>query len=121
MITLGTIRLCMLARPRLPNSQKVISGRVVSGLARYCALEIIALNIAPMITPPSTRMISEPRPTTRAIVTASTAASSPQPKEIVCSAAVGRPIRIDTDAPKPAPAATPSTSGETSGLRNIVW
>src|SRR6202012_3109713 len=73
-IDAGTIRPLMVARARLPNSQKVISGSVFSGLAKYWVPETSALNRAPTTTPASTRMVSDPLPTTRAIITAIMAA-----------------------------------------------
>ncbi|MNL57214.1 hypothetical protein D3C87_1807600 [compost metagenome] len=108
---------CQLDEEKLPISQKTIAGSEVSGSATYCVSEIIAENSASMTIPASTieRIV---RPATREMTATSTSAKRAELKVAANNTVAPPPTSSVSAPPSAAPDETPSTRGDTSGLRN---
>ena len=82
-------------------------------------MDRMAVNKAPLIMPPSTRVISAP-PHQLASSTPSSTAAPPRANAPNCTSRQSPPYSMPSAAPAAAPASTPSKPGDTSGLRNTA-
>ena len=92
-----------------------------TGSATYLTIAIKAWNSAAITMPHNTRVTMDRPPTSRLAQIAAATAASPPAKAAACTATGGRCSNRASEAPKPAPADTPSKAGEAMGLRNRAW
>ena len=104
---------------KLPISQKVICGSLLSASAKILMVDVPDWNRVLTIIPPSTNPRIGSMLNRRVAVAAMNTAKIPPQKLNIWTYTVGSSINIAKQAPNPAPAEAPKISGDTIGFLNI--